>query len=481
MAKELQLEAYCLKCKEKRIMVDPQPEWASNGTPATRGSCPVCGTTMYKRGMTPLHENLPKPEITATRRKKSGSRKKKSKASAKKDNGQKSVSRRGTLVIVESPAKAKTIGKYLGRGFTVKSSIGHVRDLLKSRLSVDIDNNYEPEYRVPNEKRPLIKELKAAAAKAKEIYLATDPDREGEAIAWHVMESAEMEPERTRRVVFQEITKPAVQAAFEHPREIDMQRVDAQQARRILDRLVGYKLSPLLWRKVRGNLSAGRVQSVAVRLVVEREREIEAFETEEYWTVDASLSQQIYAGEKARPEQGRGGAIARRQGQAEVADLPAVALAHVFRHHVVEMDEDTVAETGAGGGQMGRIDRRAALDADRLGVVDAKIKADEDGVGVAGVDKEMLAALGDQLAVAGTHGRHLLAGAGEAAPRQADQRFVGVTVGLPAARAARRHRQQVGERRAHLPHAGEQAHVEGAGAIAGAGRAHGIDVDQGMF
>ncbi len=262
-------------------MVDPQPEWASNGTPATRGSCPVCGTTMYKRGMTPLHENLPKPEITATRRKKSGSRKKKSKASAKKDNGQKSVSRRGTLVIVESPAKAKTIGKYLGRGFTVKSSIGHVRDLLKSRLSVDIDNNYEPEYRVPNEKRPLIKELKAAAAKAKEIYLATDPDREGEAIAWHVMESAEMEPERTRRVVFQEITKPAVQAAFEHPREIDMQRVDAQQARRILDRLVGYKLSPLLWRKVRGNLSAGRVQSVAVRLVVEREREIEAFETEE--------------------------------------------------------------------------------------------------------------------------------------------------------------------------------------------------------
>ncbi len=282
-------------------MVDPQPEWASNGTPATRGSCPVCGTTMYKRGMTPLHENLPKPEITAAPRKKSGRRKKGSKGSAQKDNGQKSVSRRGTLVIVESPAKAKTIGKYLGRGFTVKSSIGHVRDLLKSRLSVDIDNNYEPEYRVPNEKRPLIKELKAAAAKAKEIYLATDPDREGEAIAWHVMESAEMEPERTRRVVFQEITKPAVQAAFEHPREIDMQRVDAQQARRILDRLVGYKLSPLLWRKVRGNLSAGRVQSVAVRLVVEREREIEAFETEEYWTVDASLSQQIYAGEKARP------------------------------------------------------------------------------------------------------------------------------------------------------------------------------------
>jgi DNA topoisomerase-1 len=200
--------------------------------------------------------------------------------------------RSGKLVVVESPAKARTLGRYLGRGYVVKSSLGHVRDLLKSRLSVDVDRDFEPEYRVPNDKRAVVKELKAAADKAAEIYLATDPDREGEAIAWHVREAAEMDPNRTRRVVFHEITKPAIQAAFEHPRDIDMDRVDAQQARRILDRLVGYNLSPLLWRKVRGRLSAGRVQSVAVRMVVEREREIESFDPQEYWTIDAELSQQ---------------------------------------------------------------------------------------------------------------------------------------------------------------------------------------------
>ncbi|MDJ0754304.1 MAG: type I DNA topoisomerase [Ardenticatenaceae bacterium] len=294
MSQEAKIEGYCLKCKEKRIMVDPRPEWASNGSPATRGTCPECGTTMYRRGATPLHEGLPKPEITAKPRK-SKAKKKKSRKSSK------TVRRSGKLVVVESPAKAKTIGKYLGRGYTVKSSVGHVRDLLKSRLSVDVDNKFEPEYRVPNEKRPVVKELKAAAEKAKEIYLATDPDREGEAIAWHVMESAEMDPARTQRVVFYEITKPAVEKALESPREIDMQRVNAQQARRILDRLVGYKLSPLLWRKVRGNLSAGRVQSVAVRLVVEREREIDEFVPEEYWTVDADLSQKKYAEQKPRP------------------------------------------------------------------------------------------------------------------------------------------------------------------------------------
>ncbi|MEM7332472.1 MAG: type I DNA topoisomerase [Chloroflexota bacterium] len=205
------------------------------------------------------------------------------------------------MVVVESPAKAKTIGRYLGKGYTVKSSVGHVRDLLKSRLSVDVDNNFEPEYRVPNDKRKVVKELAEAASKAKEIYLATDPDREGEAIAWHVLESAEMEPERTQRVVFHEITKPAILKAFETPRDIDMHRVDAQQARRILDRLVGYKLSPLLWRKVRGRLSAGRVQSVAVRLVVERQRAIDAFEPVEYWTIGAEVSQQKFEGESKRP------------------------------------------------------------------------------------------------------------------------------------------------------------------------------------
>ncbi len=284
---------YCLKCKEKRVIVDPAPEWAANGSPGTRGKCPVCGGTIYKQGRTDAHETLPKPELTARKATPRKAAAKKGKAAKGSDKTSVKASKKhgDKLVVVESPAKAKTIGRYLGRGYVVKSSLGHVRDLLKSRLSVDVENNFEPEYRVPNEKRALIKELKEAAAHSSEIFLATDPDREGEAIAWHVMEAAEMDPARTKRVVFQEITQPAIRAAFEHPRDIDMDRVEAQQARRVLDRLVGYQLSPLLWRKVQGRLSAGRVQSVAVRLVVEREREIESFETIEYWSIDAELSQ----------------------------------------------------------------------------------------------------------------------------------------------------------------------------------------------
>ncbi len=298
-----QLVGYCFKCKEKRPILEPKAEWAANGAPGTRGTCPVCSGTIYKTGHTPAHDHLPKPEIKPIKRAKSTKKKTAAKKSTAKKSTVKAATQRryGKLVIVESPAKAKTIGRYLGRGYTVKSSVGHVRDLLKSRLSVDVDNGFEPEYRVPNDKRKLVNELKEAAAKAKEIYLATDPDREGEAIAWHVLESAEMEPERTKRVVFQEITKPAILAAFEEPRDIDMDRVDAQQARRILDRLVGYKLSPLLWRKVHGRLSAGRVQSVAVRLVVEREREIDSFVPEEYWSLNAELSQQKFADEAERP------------------------------------------------------------------------------------------------------------------------------------------------------------------------------------
>lgn len=284
-----ELIGYCFKCKEKRPILEALAEWAANGSPGTRGKCPVCGGTIYKQGRTPAHENLPKPDSTV---RKATKQPPKNKSGKKKTPASKSAKTWGDkLVVVESPAKAKTIGRYLGRGYVVKSSLGHVRDLLKSRLSVDIDNNYKPEYRVPNEKRPLVKELKEAAAHASEIFLATDPDREGEAIAWHVMEAAEMDPSRVKRVVFQEITQPAILAAFNQPRDIDMDRVEAQQARRVLDRLVGYQLSPLLWRKIHGRLSAGRVQSVAVRLVVEREREIEAFDTEEYWTIDAELSQ----------------------------------------------------------------------------------------------------------------------------------------------------------------------------------------------
>ncbi|MER3400863.1 MAG: type I DNA topoisomerase [Thermoflexus sp.] len=194
------------------------------------------------------------------------------------------------LVIVESPAKARTVGRILGRGFLVKASIGHVRDLLKSQLAVDIENGFKPTYCVPKEKRAVVRELRETVRQAAEVYLATDPDREGEAIAWHLTEVARIPPEKLRRVVFHEITEPAIREAFAHPRGIDMQRVHAQQARRILDRLVGYKLSPLLWEKVRSRLSAGRVQSVALRLIVEREREIQAFVPEEYWTIAVELS-----------------------------------------------------------------------------------------------------------------------------------------------------------------------------------------------
>ncbi len=290
MDKKIELDGYCFKCKEKREMVNAAAEWSAGGSPGTRGTCAVCGGTIYKMGRTPAHELLPKPEKT-----------KRSRKGSKKKSSKKSMRRSGNLVIVESPAKARTISRYLGKGYTVKSSVGHVRDLLKSRLSVDVEHEFTPEYRVPNDKRKVVKELKSAAAKAKAIYLATDPDREGEAIAWHVREAAEMDPERTKRVVFHEITKPAILEAFEEPRVIDMDRVDAQQARRILDRLVGYKLSPLLWRKVRGRLSAGRVQSVAVRLVVDREREIDGFVPEEFWTIGAELSQLEYRPNNPRP------------------------------------------------------------------------------------------------------------------------------------------------------------------------------------
>jgi DNA topoisomerase-1 len=260
------LEAYCVKCKTKREIKEPQAVFTSGGTPATRGVCPVCGTNLFRMGRTQAHEGLTPPEKSVEKTKRSGK-----------------------LVIVESPAKARTVGRFLGKGYTVKASVGHVRDLLRSQLSVDVENDFEPKYRVPNEKRPLVKEIKSLAQKAEEVYLATDPDREGEAIAWHLLESAEIDPDLTRRVVFHEITKPAVADAFAHPRGINMDLVDAQQARRVLDRLVGYNLSPLLWRKVRSRLSAGRVQSVALRLIIEREREIEEFVPTEYWSIAAEL------------------------------------------------------------------------------------------------------------------------------------------------------------------------------------------------
>jgi DNA topoisomerase I len=193
------------------------------------------------------------------------------------------------LVIVESPAKAKTIERYLGKKYKVKASMGHVRDLPKSQMGVDIEHEFEPRYITIRGKGPVLKELKSAARKAKKIFLAADPDREGEAIAWHLAHSLDVDVNSDCRVVFNEITKDAIKESFKHPRPINMDLVDAQQARRILDRLVGYNISPILWKKVKKGLSAGRVQSVALRLVIEREREIQKFEPEEYWTIGAEF------------------------------------------------------------------------------------------------------------------------------------------------------------------------------------------------
>jgi len=196
-----------------------------------------------------------------------------------------------SLVIVESPAKAKTINKFLGKDFVVKSSVGHVRDLPEGRLGIDVEKEFLPEYGIMKGKEKVVRELKATAKKAERIYLCPDPDREGEAIAWHIAEEiGGKKRDNIFRVTFNEITRAAVQHAMENPGAINMDLVEAQQARRVLDRLVGYNLSPLLWRKVRRGLSAGRVQSVAVRMVVDREREIEAFKPEEYWTVTARLT-----------------------------------------------------------------------------------------------------------------------------------------------------------------------------------------------
>lgn len=199
------------------------------------------------------------------------------------------------LVIVESPTKARTLAKFLGKKYQIEASMGHVSDLPKSELGVDIENNFEPRYIVPRDKKKKANELKKLAKEAKQLWLATDPDREGEAIAWHLKElmvgdeSKSVKGQTVHRVVFHEITESAIKDAFEHPRDLDYQLIDAQQARRVLDRLVGYKLSPLLWKKVKRGLSAGRVQSVALRLITEREREITAFKADEYWLIEVEL------------------------------------------------------------------------------------------------------------------------------------------------------------------------------------------------
>jgi DNA topoisomerase-1 len=298
------VEAYCVKCKVTRPMANGQAVYMANGRPAARGECAVCGTGLFKIGATPEHDKLPVPVVSRqTRTSKAKSADRAGKAAKSGPASPLPVGKRsGKLVIVESPAKARTVGRFLGKGYTVKASVGHVRDLLKSQLSVDVDKNFEPTYRVTNDQRKTVKDLQGEVARAKEVYLATDPDREGEAIAWHLVEATGIDPKQGQRVVFHEITKDAVAEAFAHPRQLNMDLVNAQQARRILDRLVGYKVSPLLWQRVQGRTSAGRVQSVAVRLVVEREREIASFIAVEYWSIHARLAQQESRLAQPRPD-----------------------------------------------------------------------------------------------------------------------------------------------------------------------------------
>src|SRR3989304_3025341 len=217
-----------------------------------------------------------------------------------------------SLVIVESPAKAKTIGKYLGKDYTVKASVGHIMDLPKSKLGVDVEKDFEPRYIVIKGKAPIVKELKAAAKKADRVLLATDPDREGEAIAAHVAEAITGSVKNNKEVYHgrvNEITKKAILLAIEHPGKIDTNKVDAQQARRVLDRLVGYQISPILWKKVRRGISAGRVQSVAVRLVCEREKAIRAFVAQEYWSLTAMLEGRLPPSFEARLVQWQGNKV----------------------------------------------------------------------------------------------------------------------------------------------------------------------------
>jgi DNA topoisomerase-1 len=293
------LEAYCLKCKAKRNVKDPVPGFTKTGSPITSGFCEVCGSKLSKLGTTPAHEGLEKPVIQ-----KAESKKKPTKLTAKakkttaskvgiRGNGKSKIrvipaefiGKGKNMVIVESPAKARTIGKFLGQDYSVIASVGHVRDLLKTQLSVDVEHNFEPKYRISDDKKEIVSAISQRAARSNLIYLATDPDREGEAIAWHIQQSAEIPEQKIKRVVFHEITHEAVNEAFAHPRKVDLDLVDAQQARRILDRLVGFGISPILWTKVRSGLSAGRVQSISLRLIVERERLIQNFKPFEYWVI----------------------------------------------------------------------------------------------------------------------------------------------------------------------------------------------------
>lgn len=311
------MQAHCPKCKISREISNAQVVKAANGKPLTRGTCAVCGSVLM-RVMETTTDDRPliaetglskgardmQTETKKNRAKKSAAPKRATRsrrARAEDDDlGEESISNLqfpistsgAALVIVESPAKAKTISKFLGRNYRVRASVGHIRDLPRKDLGVDLEHDFKPKYEITAKKRDVVNELREYAQGAREIYLATDPDREGEAISWHLAAvlKNQIAGKPIHRVEFHEITKDAIQSAFSHPRALDMGRVDAQQARRVLDRIVGYTISPLLAKKMKKwTLSAGRVQSVAVRLVVEREREIQNFVAVEYWSIEAEL------------------------------------------------------------------------------------------------------------------------------------------------------------------------------------------------
>ncbi|MBI3537950.1 MAG: hypothetical protein HY070_10380, partial [Chloroflexi bacterium] len=298
------MTAYCVKCKTAREIQNAQPIINAKGTAYTQGTCAVCGTKLTRFGKTDApgeRADSKLPMANSEKKTESGKRKAESKKLKTENRTRASslVTRHSSLatrlVIVESPAKARTIGKFLGAGYRVRASIGHIRDLPERQMGVEIENNFRPRYVIAPKKKDVVKELKADAQGASEIFLATDPDREGEAIAWHLLAALDssVRGKPVRRVEFHEITRDAIERAFAQPRAIHQQLVDAQQARRVLDRIVGYTISPLLRKKINTkNLSAGRVQSVAVRLVVEREREINAFVPVEYWSIEAELRKQ---------------------------------------------------------------------------------------------------------------------------------------------------------------------------------------------
>jgi DNA topoisomerase-1 len=330
------LQGYCVKCRVKREIASAEAVWlGGTGRPATRGVCPECGTAITRFGATSAHEGLERPAPAAPVEKKRRARVgkvtgegeaardgKKPRVRAKEAAPPLSAEERAggpKMVIVVSPSKARTVGRFLGEGFDVEASVGHIRDLPQNRMGVDIEHDFSPRYVIPEKKKEIVKRLQARAGRASQVYLASDPDREGEAIAWHLAAALERQLRGipVRRVEFHEITQEAVSRAFAQPREIDLLRVDAQQARRILDRVVGYTLSPLLRDKIgRKNLSAGRVQSVALRLICEREREIQAFVPVEFWTIEAELAKLQTA---SRQPQGAGG---EQQGAEQGAPVP---------------------------------------------------------------------------------------------------------------------------------------------------------------